>query len=96
MANALYFSGTTRLFSDFNASMPNDQFRAAFPGVKALSYDGYQKRMARDENGRLMPVTRVVFRKVAPSNHKCDARCLHAKGNQCECECGGQFHGAGA
>lgn len=41
------------------------------------------------------PVTRVIEFKKNPSLHKCDARCRHAKGNNCECSCGGQFHGAG-
>jgi hypothetical protein len=26
--------------------------------------------------------------------HKCDARCEHAKGTKCECECMGENHGA--
>lgn len=28
-------------------------------------------------------------------DHKCDARCLNAKGHICECSCGGENHGAG-
>ena len=27
--------------------------------------------------------------------HKCGARCLSATGTSCECQCGGQNHGAG-
>lgn len=26
-------------------------------------------------------------------DHKCDARCEHATGHQCECACGGKNHG---
>ena len=29
------------------------------------------------------------------SAHKCGARCTHAKGGDCECECGGANHGRG-
>lgn len=27
--------------------------------------------------------------------HRCDARCIYAKGPECECSCGGKNHGAG-
>lgn len=27
--------------------------------------------------------------------HRCDARCIYAKGPDCECSCGGANHGAG-
>lgn len=27
--------------------------------------------------------------------HKCDARCTHARGGNCECSCGGANHGKG-
>lgn len=43
----------------------------------------------------ILPVTRKVFYKAFPSLHKCDARCRHAKGHNCECSCGGKYHGAG-
>ena len=94
MATTLYFSGTTKLVSNLGGTMDNAAFKAMFPEVKGLKSDGFQMRVARDENGNLLPVTRVIFRKSNPSNHKCDARCRHAKGGNCECSCGGQFHGA--
>lgn len=34
---------------------------------------------------------RVV--KAIASNHPCDERCTSAKGNLCECSCGGVNHG---
>lgn len=46
-------------------------------------------------DGVLYEADRMVIRKANPSNHKCDARCRHAKGHNCECSCGGKFHGAG-
>lgn len=50
----------------------------------------------RTSDGRIVPVTRRIVYKANPKRHECDARCRNAKGNSCECECGGQFHGAGA
>lgn len=29
------------------------------------------------------------------TNHKCDAKCLYAKGPSCDCSCGGKNHGSG-
>lgn len=102
MAKVLYFSGTTQL--DLVASMPNKDFAAAFGSAQAKSYDGFQKLVGFVGKGDTrrcftfegaLPVTRVIYRKTNPSNHKCGARCRHAKGGQCECECGGKYHGAG-
>ncbi len=39
---------------------------------------------------------RVISRPAAPKNHKCDDRCLNARGRNCECSCGGKNHGAGS
>ena len=93
MTTTLHFSGTTQLASA-SGSMPNAAFRAAFPGVKGIKYDGYQMRTGRDDADKLLPLTRVIRRKANPSNHVCDARCRHATGSNCECSCGGQYHGA--
>jgi hypothetical protein len=46
--------------------------------------------------GGVHTAQRKVERKSNPSNHKCDARCLNAKGFKCECSCGGKNHGAEA
>lgn len=105
MAKVLYFSGTTQL--DVITSMPNKQFEQTF-GAEALKSsrrsDGFQKLVGfiGEGNSRrcftfegALPVTRVIFRKSNPSNHKCGARCRHAKGGDCECACGGKYHGAG-
>jgi len=97
-----YFSGTTEIFSI--TSMDNKQFSASFPGVRGRKYDGYSMLVGFDAEADISdrmrrigakPVTRVIYRKSNPSNHKCDARCRNAKGHNCECSCGGQFHGAG-
>lgn len=94
MATVFHFSGTTKLVSGFS-TLDNKAFAAKFPGIKGVRSDSFQMRVAKNEAGELMPITRVIFRKTNPSNHKCDARCRHAKGGNCECSCGGQFHGVG-
>lgn len=38
---------------------------------------------------------RLIDRGTSPSGHRCDARCMYAKGHICECSCGGKYHGAG-
>ena len=40
-----------------------------------------------------IPVTRIIYYDTRPSLHKCDARCMGAKGHNCECSCGGKNHG---
>jgi hypothetical protein len=46
-------------------------------------------------DGRKMNATRAIERKRNPSMHRCDARCMNARGHLCECSCGGKNHGAG-
>jgi hypothetical protein len=46
--------------------------------------------------GGVHKVERTIQRKANPSNHKCSDRCRSAKGHQCECECGGKYHGHNA
>ncbi len=88
-----YFSGTTP--GNGLRPMKNAEFEKRFPGVQGKRDDSFSKLVTFDEHGTPMPVTRVIDFKKNPSLHKCDARCRHAKGNNCECSCGGQFHGAG-
>lgn len=40
-------------------------------------------------------VLRFETIKAKITDHKCDARCLNAKGGNCECSCGGANHGKG-
>jgi hypothetical protein len=42
-----------------------------------------------------LPITRTIRYKKRPSLHTCDARCRMAKGHDCECACGGKYHGHG-
>lgn len=93
MSTAHYFAGTEPVATYW--PMKNAEFAAKFPGAAAKRYDSFSRMVGRNAAGEIVPVTRVIFRKANPSNHKCDARCRHAKGNNCECSCGGKYHGAG-
>lgn len=97
-----YFSGDEEVFDP--TDMPNNLFRDRFGETPAKSSDGFSKRVgfARDTHSSLRmkyegarPITRAIAYSLNPSKHKCGARCRHAKGSSCECECGGKNHGAG-
>ena len=92
MTTFKYFSGTTEV--SFYGSIRNAEFAALFPGVRGKRSDSFSMLVGR-LNGQLAPVTRIIEYKSNPSLHKCDGRCLHAKGRTCECSCGGRNHGAG-
>jgi len=98
MAKALYFSGTTKLSSV--TTMSNSVFSAIGGARSKHNYsDSFSRLVGVGEIDGLpvtLPVSRVIFRKANPSNHKCDSRCLNATGHNCECSCGGKFHGAGS
>lgn len=99
MANIKNFSdtenGTVELV--YATSMPNAEFRAKFPGVKGIRYDGYTMWVGRNATGAAyLPVTRKIEYKAFPSKHECNAKCLNGKHTGvCECKCGGKNHGAG-
>ncbi len=93
MATTKFFNGTDEITGGL-WTMRNADFAAKFPGVKGVKSDSFDMLTIRNEHGEF-PVTRVIYRKANPSNHKCDARCRNAKGRDCECSCGGKFHGAG-
>ena len=81
MANIRYFAGTEQL-----TAVQHD----GSPYTSAIHFNGL------NTNGRRVAVERMIERKANASNHKCDARCLNARGFKCECECGGKNHGAGS
>jgi hypothetical protein len=98
-AKTLHFHDDVPLFGVWN--MDNRQFNSAFPGIKGMRADsfsrwvGYASESARSSDP-VLPVTRRIYYKRNPSLHKCDARCQHAKGHECECSCGGKNHGIGS
>lgn len=108
MAKAIYFNGETEL--THVRGMDNKEFNQRFPGQFARKYDGYAKLVGRPINAQppvydraagrwietLLPVERLISYKVNGSKHECDARCMNAKGHNCECSCNGKNHGRGA
>jgi hypothetical protein len=94
-----------KLFSDYNGEtvelqswdlMNRSEFAIKFPGVKGKNYDSFDKFVGKHPvTGEIIPITRRINYAKKPSLHKCDARCLNAKGNNCECSCGGKNHGRG-
>lgn len=94
MSKATYYSGTEEVKNAW--TMPAEKFNAVMPGQTAKPSGGaFWVGYALTGSVRLLPITRIITYKRHPKMHKCDARCRHAKGGSCECECGGQFHGAG-
>jgi hypothetical protein len=72
--------------------------RRDFPGLKVVWNDSFTVLAGYDpENPTApqLPVTRRIYYKTDGSKHVCDSRCRHAKGHNCECSCGGKYHGIG-
>jgi hypothetical protein len=97
-----FFSGTEQVFDAI--SMDNRKVVSTFGALVGKKSDSFSRLVGFAKNTHSMdraafigakPITRVIDFKSNPSLHKCDARCRHAKGNCCECSCGGKFHGAG-
>ena len=81
----------------WTSHIDNAEFDRLFPGVKGKRLDSFSKRVGYLDSSskKPLPLLRTIEFKNHPSLHKCDARCLNAKGHQCECSCGGKNHGAG-
>lgn len=47
-------------------------------------------------DGSRITAQRAIEFKRHPKLHKCDDRCVHARGHKCECSCGGANHGKAA
>lgn len=94
-----------KFFSDYQGEtvelgswdlMKRKVFIETFPGVKGKNYDSFEKFVGKHPvTGAIIPITRVISFGSNPSLHKCDARCMNAKGHNCECSCGGANHGKG-
>ena len=93
------FSGDVELAYTFPRS--REEVRQRFPRevfpdpIKA--FDSFslwvgQKDYSADQRN-YVPVTRRICYKVNGTKHKCGGKCRTAKGGDCECECGGRFHG---
>ena len=84
--------------------MANMKHFAEFNGqavlLSSVWHDGSVSASARHfsgltPDGARVQCSRVIEFKSNPSLHKCDDRCLTAKGFKCECSCGGKNHGRG-
>lgn len=70
-----------------------------FNGVKAdgVPYsvgNGYAAYFARCPNNHKV-FKLVQIKGTYSKDHKCDSRCLNARGHECTCSCGGMNHGRG-
>jgi len=92
-----YFSGTVQL----NGAYPvkREAVRALYPEGKIKSYDSFNLLVGRTDGiystSDFLPVTRIIRFNEEGTKHKCGGRCRNAKAGDCECSCGGKFHGAG-
>jgi hypothetical protein len=99
MRNTKFFVGSEQVAS--NSIQMVDGHSWTKWGVPGMAFPG--KRMhtpvAVSYESSLQGAGRRLARFVAynpnGSKHKCDSRCLNAKGGNCECSCGGANHGAG-
>ncbi len=90
-----YFSGEIELHCTF--PMERALVRAKFPEGRIKKFDDFSLQVGtvsgRSDPQDFLPVSRIICFKTNGSRHKCDSRCRCAKGDECECECGGKFHG---
>ena len=93
-----YFRGDVELINARPLQSAKFWQRFGYP-LKGCAYDGYSKwvgfKHGATMEADMLPVDRIINFKSNPSLHKCDARCTNARGNSCECSCGGQYHGYG-
>lgn len=70
--------------------------------MRHFSRSGAKLRCVEIRNGRLTghdsggtehEVGRSIAYDLNGSRHKCNSSCQHARGTDCECACGGAFHG---
>ncbi len=87
---AKYFRGATELT---NIGYENVRLAAERYGELTKLAKHGQVPTGRTPEGKRVMADRVIFYKLRPSLHKCDARCTNAKGHNCECSCGGANHG---
>lgn len=97
--------GTTKNFSDATGTaqrlignlqtVKTEIAKARWPMAKLVRADSFTVWAGLTVDGILLPVTRSIRYSLTPSKHRCDARCINAKGHNCECACGGKHHGKG-
>jgi hypothetical protein len=70
-----------------------DTFKDVRAGA-GVFHVAHQGRFARCSNGHKFFAVKAVKGTYSP-DHKCDSRCLNARGWSCTCSCGGANHGRG-
>ena len=90
-----YFSGAVELKGAF--PVERTIVRASFPTGTIKRFDGFSlwagTVSGKYDTTNFLPVTRIIHHDENGSGHKCDSRCRCANGGNCECSCGGVFHG---
>ena len=91
--HTLYDANNNKL--TYGGAMSPASYFEESTGMKAARFikgSGYMWGYRSD--GTKTPVSRAVaFKNHNPSLHKCGAKCRNAQGPNCECSCGGEFHG---
>jgi hypothetical protein len=62
--------------------------------IDGTTHRGFEPPVASCR-GCQRPTRGATIRGQFSAAHRCDARCIYAKGPDCECSCGGANHGAG-
>lgn len=70
-----------------------DDFKAVKAGAGAFNVENIGVFARCTSGHRVFGMKRV--KGTYSESHKCDARCLNAKGHDCTCSCGGANHGRG-
>lgn len=73
---------------------PQQFFGVISGNLRWLKKKPYRMAGRCEKCGWLHVAQREIEWKKDPSLHRCDGRCMSAKGFSCECSCGGKNHGA--
>lgn len=85
-----YFRGTEQLTDVHAWSVKRAEALGEIP--KRRMYRDFVS-VGKNSAGDHVIVDRTILYSLKPSMHKCDARCMNARGHNCECSCGGANHG---
>lgn len=91
-----YFSGSVEIKGAY--PIAKAQVRAKFPlPLKIKCYDSSSYFCGTADGkynfSEYLPVTRIIRHNEHGTLHECGSKCRNAKGGDCECSCGGVYHG---
>jgi hypothetical protein len=90
-----YFSGVVEIKGAY--PLANAVVRAQFPLGKFKRYDSFNFFVGTPDGKysttQFLPVTRIIRHNEHGTLHQCGSKCRNAKGGDCECSCGGVYHG---